>query len=98
LFRPTSYKENKEMSIGTDRIKRLTRRVMVPVLAAAMAVGIGAYELAKLIIQGLIDDKLPIAQQVVEDWKPFDPSHPDAESDFHVPPSITYATAKPFGS
>ena len=58
----------------------------------------GAYELAKLIIQGLIDDKLPIAQQVVEDWKPFDPSHPDAESDFHVPPSITYATAKPFGS
>lgn len=58
----------------------------------------GAYELAKLIVQGLIDDKLPIAQQVVDDWKPFDPAHPDAESDFHVPPSVTFATAKPFGN
>ena len=30
-----------------DRIRKLTQRVMVPVLAAAMAVGVGAYELAK---------------------------------------------------
>lgn len=58
----------------------------------------GAYELAKLIVQGLIDDKLPIAQQVVDDWKRFDPAHPDAEADFHVPPSVTFATAKPFGN
>ncbi len=58
----------------------------------------GAYELAKLVVQGLLDDKLPIAQQVVDDWKPFDPSHPDSEADFHVPPSATYATAKPFGN
>ena len=58
----------------------------------------GAYELAKLIVQGLIDDKLPIAHQVVDDWKPFDPSHPDTESDFHVPPSVAFATAKPFGN
>jgi serine protease Do len=36
------------MNIGiADRIKKLTQRVMVPVLAAAMAVGVGAYELAK---------------------------------------------------
>ena len=58
----------------------------------------GAYELAKLIIQGLIDDKLPIAQQVIADWKTFDPTHPDAEADFHVPPSVTYAAAKPLGN
>ena len=58
----------------------------------------GAYELAKLIVQGLIDDKLPVAQQVVDDWKPFNPAHPDAESDFHIPPAATFATAKPFGS
>jgi lysophospholipase L1-like esterase len=57
----------------------------------------GAYELAKLIIQGLIDDKVPIAQQVVDDWKPFNPAHPDAEADFHVPPSVTFAAAKLFG-
>lgn len=58
----------------------------------------GAYELAKLIVQGLIDDKLPVAQQVVDGWKPFNPAHPDAESDFHVPPSTTFATAKPLGN
>jgi lysophospholipase L1-like esterase len=58
----------------------------------------GAYELAKLIVQGLIDDKLPVAQQVLNGWKFFDPAHPDAESDFHVPPSTTFASAKPLGS
>ncbi len=58
----------------------------------------GAYQLAKLIVQGLIDDNLPVARQVVDDWKRFDPAHPDPESGFHVPPSVTFATAKPFGS
>jgi lysophospholipase L1-like esterase len=58
----------------------------------------GAYELAKLIVQGLIDDKLPIAHQVVDDWKPFNPAHPDAEAGFHVPPSVNFATAKPLGN
>jgi lysophospholipase L1-like esterase len=58
----------------------------------------GAYELAKLIVQGLIDGKLPVAQQVVDGWKPFDPAHPDAESDFQVPPSTTFATTKPLGN
>ena len=58
----------------------------------------GAYELAKLIVQSLIDDKLPVAQQVVDGWTRFDPAHPDDESDFHVPPSTTFATAKPLGN
>ena len=58
----------------------------------------GAYELAKLIIQGLIEAKLPIAQQVVDDWKRFDPAQPDPEADFRVPPSATYANAKPLGN
>lgn len=58
----------------------------------------GAYELAKLIVQGLIDDRLPVAQQVVDGWTRFDPAHPDRETDFHVPPSVTFATAKPFGN
>jgi lysophospholipase L1-like esterase len=58
----------------------------------------GAYELAKLVIQGLIDDKLPIAQQVTDDWRAFNPAHPDSEADFHVPPSVTFAAAKPFGN
>ncbi len=36
------------MNLGIEeKTKRLTRRVLVPVLAAAMAVGLGAYEFAK---------------------------------------------------
>jgi len=58
----------------------------------------GAYELAKLVVEGLRADKLPIAQQVRDDLPRFDPAHPDAEADFKVPPSVSFATSKPFGS
>ena len=58
----------------------------------------GAYELARIVVEGLRADKLPIAQQVRDDLPRFDPAHPDAEADFKVPPSISFATAKPFGS
>lgn len=58
----------------------------------------GAYELAKLVVEGLRADKLPIARQVRDDLPRFDPAHPDAEADFKVPPSVSFATAKPFGS
>ncbi len=58
----------------------------------------GAYELAKLVIQGLRDDHLAIASQVVDDLPRFDPAHPDTEAAFAVPPSLSLAAAKPFGS
>ncbi len=58
----------------------------------------GAYELARLIVQGLRDDHLPVSAQIVDGLPDFDPAHPDKESDFHVPPAATFATAKPFGS
>jgi lysophospholipase L1-like esterase len=58
----------------------------------------GAYELAKIIVQGLRDDHLPIAQQVLDNVPAFDPAHPDPESAFHVPPSAVYSAVKPFGN
>ncbi|MDI7776440.1 rhamnogalacturonan acetylesterase [Asticcacaulis sp. EMRT-3] len=58
----------------------------------------GAYELAKIIVQGLRDDHLAIAQQVKDNVPAFDPAHPDAEADFHVPPSAVFTAVKPFGS
>ncbi len=58
----------------------------------------GAYELAKIIVEGLRADKLSIAAQVRDDLPRFDPAHPDAEADFKVPPAVSFATAKPFGS
>ena len=46
----------------------------------------GSYELAKCVVQGLIDAKLPfVAGNVVSEWKPFDPAHPDTMEDFHLP-------------
>jgi hypothetical protein len=32
----------------------------------------GSYEIAKCVMQGIIDLKLPIAQSVTEDWKPYE--------------------------
>lgn len=58
----------------------------------------GAYELAKLVVEGLRADKLPIAAQVRDDVPRFNPARPDKEEDFKVPPSVSFATAKPFGS
>ncbi len=46
----------------------------------------GSYELAKCVVQAAIDSKLPFAQYVVEDWKTFDPQHPDSLASFKLPP------------
>lgn len=58
----------------------------------------GAYELAKIIAQGLRDSHLAVAAQLIDDLPVFDPAHPDAESSYRVPPSTALATAKPFGN
>jgi lysophospholipase L1-like esterase len=44
----------------------------------------GSYELAKCIVQGIKDAKLPIAKYLV-DTGAFDPSHPDPIASFDVP-------------
>ena len=58
----------------------------------------GAYELAKIVVQGLRDDHLAVTQQALDDLPAFDPAHPDPESAFHVPPSAVYSAVKPFGN
>jgi len=42
----------------------------------------GSYELAQCIVQGLQDNKLAIAREIVEDFQGFDPAHPDALETF----------------
>jgi hypothetical protein len=37
----------------------------------------GSYELAKCIVQGIRDNKLGIAKEIVDDFKGFDPARPD---------------------
>jgi lysophospholipase L1-like esterase len=59
--------------------------------------GYGSYELAKCVVQACIDAKLPFAQYVVDDWKTFDPKHPDAIEDFKLPPDPQLDPARPGG-
>lgn len=57
----------------------------------------GSYELAKCVVNGIVTAKLPWAQYLVDDWKPFDPAHPDPMEDFHLPPDPQLDPARPGG-
>jgi hypothetical protein len=58
----------------------------------------GAYELAKAIAQGLRDNRLAIARQLVDDFKGFVPHHPDAVESFAVPSSAGGRGPRPLGN
>ena len=57
----------------------------------------GSYELAKCIIAGIQQDKLPLAADV-EDGFTFDPAHPDDVTTFHMAVSPNASTLKPLGN
>jgi lysophospholipase L1-like esterase len=57
----------------------------------------GSYEVAKCVVQACIDHQLPFAKYVVDDWKKFDPSHPDPMADFKLPPDPQLDPARPGG-
>jgi lysophospholipase L1-like esterase len=58
----------------------------------------GAYQLAKAIVQGIIDNQLEIAKYVIDDFSGFDPSHPDPVEAFAVPPSQIVTNVRPLGN
>jgi alpha-L-fucosidase len=57
----------------------------------------GGYELAKCVVDGIRVAKLPLADHLVDDVKPFDPSKPDAIESVNIPPSPLRKTATPEG-
>ncbi len=58
----------------------------------------GAYELAKCVVSGIVAAKLPFAEgNLADDWKPFDPAHPDPLEDFKLPPDPQLDPARPGG-
>ncbi len=57
----------------------------------------GSYELAKMIVEGIKTDNLPIAKYLINMPK-FDPSKPDSFESFSVPASPTANSVKPLGS
>lgn len=57
----------------------------------------GAYELARIIAQGLRDAHAPVASEIVDDLPTYDPARPLREADFKVPPSAVFAAERPLG-
>jgi lysophospholipase L1-like esterase len=57
----------------------------------------GAYQLCKCVVQGIIDDHLPLASFVVADWTRYDPSRPDPMEEFDLPPDPQLDPARPGG-
>jgi lysophospholipase L1-like esterase len=58
----------------------------------------GAYELAKCIVEGIRANNLPLAKFIVDDYKPFDPAHPDSPDAFDVPASPGRSNVPPRGN
>lgn len=57
----------------------------------------GSYELAKCIVEAIRKQHLPIAKDIADDFKGFDPSHPDNPDTFDVPPSGDFTNQRPLG-
>jgi lysophospholipase L1-like esterase len=58
----------------------------------------GAYELAKCVVQAIRDAHLPLAQFITDDFKDFDPAHPDDPTTFILAPSPQRSDITPRGS
>jgi lysophospholipase L1-like esterase len=59
----------------------------------------GSYELAKCIVEGIKQDKLPLVKFLTDDVAatPFDPAHPDPIASFDVPAEPMGDTERPYG-
>ena len=58
----------------------------------------GADQIAKIIVQWIRDQKLPLAKFLTGDWKRFDPKRPDDSAAFAIPASPAVVAMKPLGS
>ena len=58
----------------------------------------GAYELAKCVVQGIKENKMELANFLVDGLPYFDPAHPDPVKEFHWPESLSATIIKPDGN
>jgi lysophospholipase L1-like esterase len=58
----------------------------------------GAYQIAQCVIEGIRKSNPGLAGHLVADYKPFDITHPQKESDFAVPPTPLATSETPFGN
>jgi hypothetical protein len=57
----------------------------------------GGYQLAKIVLQGLRDAKVPVAQYISDEFTGYDPTKPDPVGAFAVPASSTAPAERPLG-
>ena len=58
----------------------------------------GAFEISKCVVMGLKQIDSPIVKHLVNDWKDFDPKHPDDWKDFVWVPSPSIDSLNPDGN
>ena len=58
----------------------------------------GSYELAKCVVEGIKQAKLPLAKSIVDDFGGFNPSKPDDVNTFVMAVSPNVSAAKPLGN
>ncbi len=58
----------------------------------------GSYQLAKIILQAIRDQKLPLARFLIKDLPKYDPKKPDDLKTFAIPASPAVTEQKPLGS
>jgi lysophospholipase L1-like esterase len=58
----------------------------------------GSYELAQCVVEGIKQSRLPLAKHIVDDFKGFNPAHPDPVAAFYMPVSPKYSMVKPLGN
>jgi hypothetical protein len=58
----------------------------------------GSYELARCVVEGIKQNKLPLARFLASDVLAFDPIHPESVENFTVSPSPQSDTTKPDGN
>ncbi|HEY7087272.1 MAG TPA: hypothetical protein VH518_04235, partial [Tepidisphaeraceae bacterium] len=61
----------------------------------------GSYQFAKMVVEGIRENKLELAKYVVDDFAGFDPAHPDAPGEFHMtatPQPTTAPSTAPLGN
>jgi lysophospholipase L1-like esterase len=58
----------------------------------------GSYELAQCVVEGIKQDKLPLAKFIVDDFGDFDPAKPDDVNQFEMPASPAVSQEKPLGN
>jgi len=58
----------------------------------------GAYELARCVVKGMVQAKLPITQYLVKETISFDPAHPDPLQNWYWPLSPSVSSTKPDGN